>query len=131
MNVSEVERQVVLSSEKKTKTNTTIFRECHTRILCKSNSRFNSTHTVNNCGCGFLFFLSPVRVTWKKVVKNNCGCVIALTQLTIVAVSSSEQLWLWASLFSFYCQDHVVKGSEKTKKKWIIVTSEKSKLIKK
>ena len=57
------------------------------------------------------FFLSFARVTWEKAVKNNFGCVIALIQWTIVAVSYSEQLWLWASLFSFYCQGHVVKGS--------------------
>ena len=95
--MSEVERQVEFSSEKKTKIRTTrvptIFRKCHARILCKSNSRFNSTHTVNNCGCGFLFFLSFVRVTWEKVVKSNCGCVIALTQSTIVAVSHSGLLF--------------------------------------
>ena len=67
----------------------------------------------------FSFFLSFARVTWEKIVKNNFGCVIALTQSTIVAVSYSysEQLWLWASLFSFYSQGHVVKGSEKKKKK--------------
>ena len=27
-------------------------------------------HTVNNCCCGLLFFLSFVRVTWKKAVKK-------------------------------------------------------------
>ena len=90
--MSEVERQVEFSSEKKTKIRTTrvptIFRKCHARILCKSNSRFNSTHTVNNCGCGFLHFLSFVRVTWEKVVKSNCGSVIA-----IVAVSHSGLLF--------------------------------------
>ena len=73
----------------------------------------NCTHTVNNCGCGFLLFLSFVRVTWEKVVKNNCGCVNALKQSTIVAVSHSQQMWLWVSFFSFFSQDHVEKGREK------------------
>ena len=58
-------------------------RLCGTRVHCNVLLEFktlkyhvrtvpnsHSTHTVNNCGCGFLFFLSFVKVMWEKVVKK-------------------------------------------------------------
>ena len=36
--------------------------------MCYSSLRHLS---INNCSCGFLFFLSFVRVTWEKVVKDS------------------------------------------------------------
>ena len=31
---------------------------------------------------------------------------------TALTQSHSQQLWLWVSLFSFFCQGHVGKGSQ-------------------
>ena len=45
---------------------------------------------------------------------NNCGC---LTQsLHSCSASHSQQLWLWISLFSFFCQGYGEKSSEKGSK---------------
>ena len=107
------------------------FEKCHTRILCKSNSRLNSTHTVNHCGCGFLFFSFSCQGHMGKGREkqlwlcdcthtvNNCGCLI---QWTIVPVGFS---------FFFLLSGSRGKRQWKNKKKWIIVTREKRKIIKK
>ena len=86
--MSEVERQVVSSSEKKTKIRTTrvlakyhyffenTILEYYVRAIPASTALTQSTIVAVD----FSFFLSFARVTWEKVVKSNFGCVIALIQ---------------------------------------------------
>ena len=53
--------------------NTTISRKCHTQILCKSNSRFNNTHTVNNCGCLTQWTIVTVGFSFFFLLSGSCG----------------------------------------------------------
>ena len=123
--MSEVERQVVFSSEKKNKgkddTSSSqipqFFENAILEYYVRAVPLQRHSHSQQLWLWASLFSFFFVRVAWEKVVKNNCDCGIALTQSTIVAVSYSEQLWLWAFPFSSFCQGHVVKDSEKTKKK--------------
>ena len=136
--MSEVERQVVLLGKKKTKIRTTrvpakyhYFSKMPYSNIMQEQFHFNSTHTVNNCGCGLLFFLffcqgrvgkGSEKQLWLcdcTHTVNNCGCLI---QWTIVTVGFS---------FFFLLSGSRGRRQRKNKKKWIIVRCDKRKIIKK
>ena len=74
------------------------------------------SHTVNNCGFGFLFFLSFVRVTWEKVAKEFETRAISY----ILQVTQSHKLELQVNFFN-QLKFYVKVLQKQVSKKWYII----------